>query len=326
MNSKPVRFAIVGLGMGHVRAQTIHKTPGLALTAVCDLNKERLAKAAEEFKCATHENYDEMLKRDDVDVVMVMTPSGTHMDFAVKAAQAGKHILVTKPMEVAPDRCMTMIDAAAKAGVKLAVDYESRFFPDYVQMKSWADRGLFGEPILCEARCKWWRTQAYYDAGGWRGTWKMDGGGALANQGVHMLDLMLWFMGKPVQVYAQTAMAAHKIETEDVGLAIVNFESGARGVVVGTTTYAAGDQYGLDFNGKLGSFNTMNGSPVKYKFVDESQPTMGGASVPSNAMEDFAAAMREGRKPAVDGLEGKRAVDFLAAIYRSAREGKTVQM
>lgn len=327
MNEKPVRFGIVGLGMGHVRAQMIHNKPGMALTAVCDLDKGRLAKAATEFGCATHEKFDDLLKRDDVDVVFVVTPSGTHADFAIKSARAGKHVMVTKPMEVTPERCATMIEEAEKAKVKLAVDFESRFLPDYVRMKRWADKGLFGAPILCEARCKWWRNQAYYDAGGWRGTWKMDGGGALANQGVHMLDLMLWFMGKPVQVHAQIATAAHKIETEDLGIAMVNFESGARGVVVGTTTYAGGDQYGLDFNGTLGSFNTMTmGAPVRCRFADESQPTIVDEARPANSMEDFAEALRTGRNPSVDGREGKRSVDFLAAIYRSAREGKTLRL
>ncbi|MBI4025778.1 MAG: Gfo/Idh/MocA family oxidoreductase [Verrucomicrobia bacterium] len=326
MNNQPVRFAVVGLGMGHVRAQQIKKAAGAELTAVCDVNGERLKKATAEFGCAGHTDYAEMLKRPDVDAVMVVTPSGTHADFAIKAAQAGKHVIVTKPMEVTPDRCAGMIAAARGAGVVLAVDFESRYNPDYIQLKRWITGGVFGAPILCEARCKWWRTQEYYDAGGWRGTWKMDGGGALANQSVHLLDLMLWFMGKPVQVYAQTATAAHRMETEDLGLAIVRFENGARGVVVGTTTYAAADQFGIEFNGALGSVSTVYGAPMKFKLADGSQPTVAGEPHPSNTIEDFIAALREGRSPLVDGNEGKRSVDFLAAIYRSAREGVPVHL
>jgi predicted dehydrogenase len=327
----PLGFGIVGLGMGHERAKIIVKTEGAKLVAVCDLNEERLKKSTTEFGCEGYTDFSKMLRRKDLDVVMVMTPSGTHADFAVKAAKKGKHVITTKPMEVTLKRCDKMIAACEKAGVKLAVDFELRFYPQCRWIKACIDSGEFGKLIFGEARCKWYRTQAYYDQGGWRGTWKMDGGGALANQSIHVIDTLLALMGKPVQVYAQTDTVAHKIETEDIGVAMINFESGARGTIIGTTTIPGGTEFGIEVHGDQGGGSTLRvkygTDEVQWFFAgDKKQPTTPKPVAPTNVIEDFVAAMRDGRDPLVTGTEGRRSIELLTAIYKSSQKSKPVKI
>lgn len=329
--SNPVGFGIIGLGMGHERARWIVKTEGAKLVAVCDLNEERLKKSMTEFGCDGYTDFKKMLRRKDLDVVMVMTPSGTHADFAIAAARRGKHVITTKPMEVSLKRCDKMIAACEKAGVKLAVDFELRFYPQYRWIKACVDAGEFGRMIFGEARCKWYRTQAYYEAGGWRGTWKMDGGGALANQSVHVVDALVHVMGKPVEVYAQTATVAHQIETEDLGIAMINFESGARGSIIGTTTLPGGAEFGIEVHGEAGGGSTLR---VKYGTDDaqwfftgdKKQPATPAPQAPRNVIEDFVACMRESRQPFVTGQEGRRSIELLTAIYKSSRKRKAVKL
>lgn len=234
-------------------------------------------------------------------------------------------------MEVNLKRCDKMIAAAEKAGVKLAVDFEMRFYPQMRWIKAAIGAGEFGKLILGEARCKWYRTQQYYEEGGWRGTWKMDGGGALANQSVHVIDALLWMMGKPVEVYAQTDTVAHRIETEDLGVAMVNFENGSRGIIIGTTTMPSGTEFGLEIHGDQGGGSTLrvrnNSNEVQWFFVgDKKQPNLPLPPGPNNVIEDFVAAMRDGRDPAITGIEGRRSIELLSAIYQSSRKHKAVKL
>jgi predicted dehydrogenase len=324
-------FGIVGLGMGHERAKIVAKTEGAKLVAVCDLNEERVAKSTAEFGCEGYVDYKKMLRRRDLDVVMVMTPSGTHADFVIQAAKRGKHAITTKPMEVTLKRCDRMIQACGKAGVKLAVDFELRFTPQLRWIQAAIAAGEFGKLIFGEARCKWYRTQAYYDKGGWRGTWKMDGGGALANQSIHVIDALLTLMGKPVEVYAQTATVNHQIETEDFGVAIINFESGARGTVLGTTTMPAGTEFGVEVHGDQGGGSTLRvkygSDEVQWFFVnDKKQPVTPLPVAPRNVIEDFVASMRENRDPLITGAEGRRSIELLTALYKSSQKGKAVKL
>lgn len=329
----PIGFGIVGLGMGHERAKTVVATEDAKLVAVCDLNEERLKRSATEFGCEGYTDFKKMLRRKDLDVVFVVTPSGMHAGFAIAAAKRGKHVIVTKPMEVNLKRCDKMIAAAGKAGVTLAVDLEMRFWPQYRWIKAAIEAGEFGKLILGEARFKGYRSQEYYDQGGWRGTWKMDGGGALANQSVHVIDVLVWLMGKPIEVYAQTATVAHRIETEDIGVATVNFENGARGVILGTTTLpsSANPEFGAEVHGETGGGSTLRvkwkSEEVQWFFLgDKKQAVTALPPGPNNVIEDFVACMRENRPPMISGEEGRRAVELLTAIYRSAQKGKAVSL
>ncbi len=323
-----IGFAVVGLGMGRGRARQVKSTLGADLRMVVDLNEKLAAEVGQELECAWNTQLDEALAREDVDVVLVMTPSGLHSRIGVQAARAGKHVITTKPMDVTTAACDALIEAAEEAGVKLGVDYQSRYVDNNVRVAEALRQGWLGKPILGEARFKWFRTQEYFQHGnGWRGTWAMDGGGSLANQGSHLLDLLLWFMGEPVRVYAETAIMDHDIETEDIGLAILNFESGAKGTILGTTTFPKSVYFSAEVHGTEGGVLTEDalegtirvfGEGLEEKLETIKNPV-------HNVVEDMVQALETGSQLRVDGHEGRRTVALLESIYTSAREGKTVE-
>ena len=322
-------FAVVGLGMGYNRAKLIQETEGAELRVVVDLNEELARKAAEEFTTDWTTRLDEALARTDVDVVMVMTPSGTHADLGCQAAQAGKHVITTKPMDVSTQACDRLIAACKTAGVLCGVDYQSRYVDNNFRVAEGLRQGILGKPILGEVRFKWFRSQDYFDAsGGWRGTWKMDGGGSLANQGAHLLDLLCWFMGDADRVYGETAIMNHEIETEDIGLAIVNFKSGAKGTVLGTTTFPESVYFSAEVHGTKGGIlvDDVLGGGMRI-FGDGIEEALMAIENPvEHIVDDVLKALGTGSPLRVDGNEGRRTVALLETIYNSAREGKPLEI
>jgi predicted dehydrogenase len=193
-----IRFGIAGMGVGRGRARAATKTPGAKLVAIFDRRPDNAKKLADEWGCDAAGSFEEMINRADVDVVGVFTPSGTHGDLAIQAMRAGKHAISTKPPDVSVEKVDAMAAAAKDFGRLLAIDFQSRYEDDVRKVKAAIDAGRLGQPIMGDMRLKWWRSQSYFDGGdpaGWRGTWAMDGGGSLANQGIHDLDLLQWFMG-----------------------------------------------------------------------------------------------------------------------------------
>lgn len=320
-----IGFAVVGLGMGRSRSRLISETEGADLVAVCDIQEGLAREVGEELGCAWTPNLDDLLARDDVDVVLVMTPSGMHAAHGVEVARAGKHVITTKPMDVTAEACDRLIEAAEEAGVRLAVDYQSRYVATNYRVARALREGLLGVPILGEVRFKWFRSQEYFEHGtGWRGTWAMDGGGSMANQGAHLLDLLVWFMGDPVSVYAETAIMNHEIETEDVGLAIVNFASGAKGTILGTTTFPESAYFGAEVHGTAGAVliqAALDGSAQIYgEGLAEKLEALPAPPV-ANIVEDVVSCLERGTDLAVDGHEGRRTVALLEQVYLSARQG-----
>ncbi|MFH1708126.1 MAG: Gfo/Idh/MocA family oxidoreductase [Planctomycetota bacterium] len=247
-----VKFGVVGLGMGYVRAKLIKDTPGAQLTAVCDLNENRACKVASELGCRAFTSYDAMLADGGIDVAYIVTPSGAHLEMAAQAAAAGKHIVTTKPMEVTVDRSRQMIDVCREHKVQFIVDFQMRYEAPLQQWKAAIDAGELGKVVFGEARCKWWRSQAYYDAGGWRGTWKMDGGGSVANQGIHLVDLLIWLLGEPTILAVRAGVFNHTIETEDLTIALLETPNGSPSTILTTTNYHLNDEYGVSVTGTLG--------------------------------------------------------------------------
>ena len=322
-----VGFAVVGLRQGSNRARMVVETDGAGLKVVVDLNAELAEKVGAELECDWAADLDQALDRKDVDVVMVMTPSGTHADLGIQAARAGKFVVTTKPMDVSTEACDRLIAACDDAGVGLAVDYESRYRDNNYRVAEGLRQGWLGKPILGEVRFKWFRSQAYFDrGGGWRGTWKMDGGGSLANQGAHLLDLLCWFMGDPVTVYGEMAVMNHEIETEDIGLAILNFKSGAKGVVVGTTTFPGDPYFSAEVHGSEGGVLIDDALRGEMRVFGEGteERLMKVENGTHSIVEDVVRAVSHGTPVRVDGREGRRTVALLEAIYRSARENKAV--
>ncbi len=345
-------FAIVGCGMisrFHVRA--LAEVPGTRIAALVSRNPANAEKLLQETgtpACPIHSNIDDMLVQKDVDVVVICTASGAHLDDAVKAAKAGKHIVVEKPLEITPERCDKIIDACAANEVKLCTIFPSRFHDANIALKKAVTDGRFGRLTLGETTCKWWRTQAYYDDGGWKGTLALDGGGALMNQAIHNVDLLLWMMGEATHVTGFTATLAHeRIEVEDTAVACLRFRSGALGVIQATTSVHPGLPKTIGIHGDRGSAVIEQEDILKWEFepalaADAEVKTRfaqkvgasGGSADPkaishqghAKQLADFVRAIVSNSQPLVDGSEGRKAVALICAIYESMRTGRVVEL
>lgn len=323
MGQETVGFGVIGLGMGAARARLIHETHGARLVAVADINEARGQKAAAEYGIDWYEDYRRMLERDDIDVVMIMTPSGTHADFATVIAQAGKHVISTKPIEVTLERADQMIEACRRAGIILAIDFEARYMADNVRIKQAIDEGRLGKLVLGEARLKWFRSDGYYE--GWHGTWKLDGGGSLINQTIHQIDLLVWFMGNPKQVSGQVGVFTHQIETEDLGMALIQFESGAAGAILGTTTCPVSLPARMELHGDRGMILTSGNAIETWNLPNELLEDDFDYNGPNNVIEDMVQIIRSGGTPRITGEEAKRALSLVLAVYESSKTGKAVR-
>jgi len=318
MDTLDYGFAVVGLGMGVNRARQVVGTPGARLVAVCDLKTDRLHKVMAEHGCEGTTDYHELLARDDIDVIYVMTESGNHARVAIDAAKAGKHVIATKPIETTLEKAQAMIQACEEAGVKLLVDFGNRYRPDVNKLKAALDRGLFGKLILAEARLKWYRSDAYYE--GWHGTWELDGGGSLINQTVHFVDLLCWFIGLPETVRGRIGVYNHDIEAEDMAVAMLHYASGAEGVIVCTTTFPKNQPAGVQVHGTKGGAILSGGKLTYWK-------TDGDAEVeapehPTCAADDMVKTLRDGQPLSCDGPEGRKSLALVRAVYESALNGE----
>jgi len=295
-----------------------------------------------------YEDLSQALARRDLDVVIVATPSGFHAEPAVAAAAAGKHVVVEKPLEITLERCDRIIEACDRHGVQLCTIFPSRFADANVALRRAVEAGKFGRVTLGETTCKWWRPQSYYDEGGWKGTKALDGGGALMNQAIHNVDLLLWMMGAPTHVSGFTATLAHeRIEVEDTAVACLRFKGGALGVIEATTSVHPGSPKTIAVHGDRGTAVIEQEDVLRWDFTPETDEdraikqrfaqkvgASGGSSNPAaishvyhaRQLTDFVEALGSGRKPLVDGREGRRAVEVILAIYQSAASGRVVEI
>jgi len=270
-------IGIVGCGMiSRFHARALQDIPGTRLAAVMDQVPAAAAKMQEQVQQELKIKFDvvpdlgALVKRQDVDIVIVTTPSGNHMDPSVAAANAGKHVVVEKPMEITLERCDRIIDACDKNKVKLCTIFPSRFGDANVELKKAIAAGRFGKLTLGETTCKWWRSQEYYDQGGWRGTKALDGGGSLMNQAIHNVDLLLWMMGPVTHISGFTDMLAHqRIEVEDTAVACLRFKNGALGVIQATTSVWPGWLKTIAIHGDKGSAVIEQDDLVRWQFNPE---------------------------------------------------------
>jgi UDP-N-acetyl-2-amino-2-deoxyglucuronate dehydrogenase len=332
-------FGIIGTGtIAAVHADAIALLPDARLSAVTDVAAGAAAAFAAARGCAAEPSLDALLARRDVEVACVCVPSGLHAEVGVRAAKAGKHLVVEKPIDVTLDAADRLIAAAREAGVTLTVISQHRFDPGVIELKRLIDDGALGALVLGEAATKWYRTQAYYDSAPWRGTWAMDGG-ALLNQGIHYVDLLRWCMGPPAEVTAVCATQAHQIEVEDTSLAIVKFASGAVGTIMATTAAFPGFPQRLEITGTEGTVTVEDGQIVRsaLRSADASRspgPASAAAADPaavdaaSHAAQiaDLLASVNEGRQPAVSGTSGREALEIVRAVYESSRTGRPVTL
>lgn len=342
-------FAIVGCGMiARFHARAIAEIPGTHVAALVSRQLDAAEKLRNELSLAAlcHTDLSAALKQPDVDAIIVCTPSGAHLDPAVAAANAGKHVVVEKPLEITPERCDQIIGACNSNGVQLCTIFPSRFSDANIELKKAVESGRFGRLTLGVTTCHWWRTQEYYDRGGWRGTWELDGGGALMNQAIHNVDLLLWLMGPATHVSGMTATLAHeRIKVEDTAVATLRFANGALGVIQATTAAHPGYPKTIAIHGDRGSVVVEQDDIVKWDFdyempddaairsrIAHKSGASGGASDPAAIshrghmlqLSDFVDAIRQSRLPNVDGREGRKSVAAICAIYEAAKTRKVM--
>jgi predicted dehydrogenase len=344
-------FAIVGCGMiARFHARALAEVQGAHLVALVS-RKQAGAQALNDalgLHCDTYTDIAPVLARKDVQVVIVTTPSGAHMEPAVAAARAGKHVVVEKPLEITLERCDQIIKACEDNHVQLCTIFPSRFGDANQTLKAAVDAGRFGKLTLGETTCNWWRPQSYYDEGGWKGTQALDGGGALMNQAIHNVDLLLWLMGPATHISGFTGTLAHeRIEVEDTAVACLRFANGALGVIQATTSVHPGLPKTVAVHGDHGTVVIEQDDILRWELTPETSEdrairarfgqktgASGGSSNPAaisyvghaRQLTDFVEAIQKGRQPLVDGREGRRAVDIILAIYRSAETGRTVEL
>jgi len=344
--------AIVGCGgIGAMHAKCYQATKEIRLAAVMDEIPENAGKLGKQYNVPFFTDLKTLLKRKEIDFIDICTPSGNHGDAAIAAARARKHCICEKPLDVTPQRCDRIIRAFRKSGTVLGGIYQHRFADDVQKARAAVQAGRLGRITLATCSTPWWRTQQYYDSGQWRGTWKLDGGGALMNQGIHAIDLMMYLVGPVKSVCGRTAMLAHeRIEVEDAAVAAVEFECGALGAILGTTAAFPGDAVRHEVMGTQGMFYLHDDKAVLWKLKDEMEaagpaeaapaaaaaatPGVGAASDPMalsteifvRTIDDVARAARTGQAPLVSGEEHKKAVEVICAIYKSTRTGRPVRL
>ena len=343
------KVGIIGVGMiAHMHAKAIGDIENAQVVACLDINSERSEAFATQYNCTGYSDITQFLAHPDMSVVTICTPSGLHLDSALLAAQAKKHLIIEKPIEITTSRCNQIIEEAHKNNVKVCGIFPSRFHSVAGVIKKAIDDGRFGNIVLADAYVKWYRSKEYYESSPWKGTWKLDGGGALMNQSIHAIDLLGWFMGKVDSVTAHVGTITHKsIEVEDTAVAILRFANGALGVIEGSTAAYPGFYKRIEISGSCGSVIMGEENISCWKFEEEksededirkrfsnSTQTGGGASDPSAIgyhghklqFINFFDSIDNDSTSLVDGVEAAKAVTLIEAIYESAKSGKMVTL
>jgi predicted dehydrogenase len=340
-------FGIVGCGMiADFHARAIEEMKGGHLACVFSRSKENADRVANAYDCASYQDYRAFLTHPGLDIVAIATPSGAHLEPCEQAAAAGKHVICEKPLEVTLERVDRMIEACRRHNVTLAGIFPRRFNEATAEFKKAVDSGRLGKITLADAYIKWYRTQEYYDSGAWRGTWLLDGGGALMNQSIHTIDLLYYLAGEVESVCAYADRSIHEgIEIEDNAVAVVRFQSGALGVIEGSTSCFSptGHPAEVHLCGSDGSIFMRDNSftvwefrkkktadlKIRKKFQAETGAVGAGAADPRaidfsghrKCFEDTVRALEPGRKPLIDGGEARKSIEIILAVYRSALSG-----
>ena len=340
-------FGIIGAGLiADFHAKAIADIPNAKLTACCDTVVERAEKLAAKTGCKAYGSYEELLKNDEIDIVTIATPSGFHMEPTVVAAEAGKHVICEKPLDITLERIDSMIEAHEKSSTRLGGIFPYRFNDMMVPLREAINSGRFGVISYAAIFVPWWRTDEYYKDS-WHGTWKLDGGGALMNQSIHMVDMLCDVMPPIESVQAFVGTPGHpQIEAEDTAVAVLRYTNGALGMVYGTTASYPGQFRRFEITGTKGTVINVENSITVWQFADEKPEDKeilkkfgqieggGGVADPAaitheNHTRNFKAfldALETGQDFWISGAEARKAVEVILAIYESARKQKPVKL
>jgi predicted dehydrogenase len=334
--------AIIGAGMvANTHVTALQAIDGARVSGVYSRDPAATAAFAAKYGLKVFGSYEEALADKNTDIISICLPPALHTEFGLRAAAAGKHLIVEKPMDISVARAGELIAAYRAAKLKLAVIFQNRFTPAAQRVKKALDAGLLGDLILGDAYVKWYRSPEYYASKAWRGTWSVEGGGALINQAIHTIDLLQWFMGGVKGVAGMTRAAVHRIETEDLGVAAVEYQNGALGVIEGSTCVTPGYKERIEIHGTRGSLKLEGGLVTEWRvegcrpedYLDAVKMSYGETNSPAISdvnhraqFEDFIAAVREDREPLVTGEEGIKSLAIVLAIYESSRKGQKVTL
>jgi predicted dehydrogenase len=336
-----MHVGLIGAGnITETHARAALAIPGVELAAIFGDNAEKVHRLSKAYGATPYTDFNSFLAHRPMTFVVIGSPSGVHAAQGIEAARRGLHVLTEKPIDISTRKTDELILETDKAGVKLGVIYQDRFKPGIQFLKQLYTSGKLGKPILAEARVKWYRPPEYYSQSRWRGVTAVDGGGALMNQGIHTVDLLLWLLGDVTAVQAQMKSALHEIESEDTLTALLEFANGTMGTFIATTSVYPGYPRRVELSGTEGTVILENDrviqadlkTPLSQPLTAEEADKSPSASSPlisdirghKAIMEDFVRAIETGSSPACDGREGRRSVALVEATYQAARTGKRV--
>ena len=343
---KTWNFGIVGAGLiADFHAKALADIPNAKLIGCCDKIQERAKNLADKYEAKAFESYEEMLKSEEVDIVTIATPSGFHMEPTIAAAEAGKNVLCEKPLEVTLERIDAMIEAHEKSGTRLGGIFPYRFNDSQTVLREAINSGRFGVITYAGIYVPWWRTDEYYKDS-WHGTWKLDGGGALMNQSIHMVDMLCDVMPPIESLQAYTETLGHKIEAEDTAVAVMRYTNGALGIIYGNTASYPGQFRRFEITGTKGTVIQVENSFTVWQFADEKPQDEkirkkfgqieggGGVADPAAITHDnhtrnfkaFLDALETGEDFWISDTEARKAVEVILAVYKSAKEQKPVKL
>jgi UDP-N-acetyl-2-amino-2-deoxyglucuronate dehydrogenase len=332
-----MRVGLLGAGnISDTHARAAKAIAGVEIAAVCGRNREKAERLALTYGGTVYDDVDRFLEHRPLDLVAIGSPSGLHAEQTIAAIRRGLHVIAEKPLDVTTAKVDAVIAEADRRDVKVGVFFQDRLKPGIATLKSMVESGRIGAPIFASGRVRWFRPPEYYAGSRWRGTWALDGGGALMNQGIHTVDLLQWLFGPVAQVGARTATRLHKIEVEDTAAAVLEFASGALGVIEATTSSFPGYARRLDVTGSEGTLILEGDNLIGVDLRDQaehaaaarespenaSSPTVSDSSAHQRVFEDFIGALEAGRAPACDAREARHSVAIVEAVYKSARSGR----
>lgn len=338
-----IHIGIIGGGnISGTHARAAREIADVEVAAFYGFNQEKLTQLSEQYDAAVYTEFDAFLEHRPMDLVAIGSPSGLHAKQGIAAARQGLHVLVEKPIDIRLQSADALIAECERAGVKLGVFFQDRTAADLGRLKKLIDGGSLGRPILVSARVKWFRPPDYYSGSRWRGTFALDGGGALINQGVHTVDLLVWLMGDVGRVQAKAITGLHQIEAEDTVVATLEFKSGAIGTLEAATSAYPGYPRRIELTGSEGTVivegDHITAADLRVPVDDLPLPTADDSQVRANSpvvsdvsghrriLEDFIEAIQEKRRPLCDGHEGRRSLALVTAIYESSRLGQAVDL
>ena len=338
-----IHVGIIGGGnISETHARAVCETDGVEIAGIYGRNVEKASRLAELYGGEAYSELDSLLSHKPLDMVFIGSPSGVHAEHGIAAARCGIHVLVEKPIDVTIQRADELIEQCEQSGVKLGVCFQDRIAPDICKLRDFVLDGKLGDPILVSGKVKWYRQPEYYRASRWRGTKALDGGGALINQGIHTIDLLLWLMGPVKRVQASSTTALHAIEVEDTLVATLEFASGAIGTFEASTAAYPGYDRRVEITGSNGTVILENSTVIRVDVrgdasaLSQTAAHTGSQSATSavvsdiaghkRLLENFLQAILDDCQIACDGRDGRRSLELVEALYSSASSNVAVRL